>query len=80
MKWRRLKFLDVFKIRNSHTMMMVAACLHNFGLQYDDWIDDAPIIQNEIDDNDEDLENDDNEEELVAGLEKRRRLAEELIV
>ncbi len=39
MKWRRPKFLDVFKLENAHTMLMVVACLHNFGLEYDGWID-----------------------------------------
>ena len=64
MKWRRLKFLDVF----------------NFGLEYDGWIDDAPEIPPEIADNEEDnFENNDNEEEIMAGLEKRRRMAEDLI-
>ena len=47
MKWRRLKYLDVFKLQNAHTMLMVAPCLHNFGLEYDGWIDDAPIINPE---------------------------------
>jgi hypothetical protein len=80
MKWRRLKFLDVFNLQNAHTMLTVMACLHNFGLEYDGWIDDAPEIPPEIDDNEEDFfENNDNEEEIMAGLEKRRRMAEDLI-
>ena len=80
MKWRRLKFLDVFNLQNAHTMLIVTACLHNFGLEYDGWIDDAPEIPPEIADNEEDnFENNDNEEEIMAGLEKRRRMAEDLI-
>lgn len=80
-QWRRLKFLDVFKLKNAHTMLMVAACLHNFGLEYDGWIDDAPIVNLELDQHEDDyFENDDDEENLIAGMEKRRRMAEDLIV
>jgi hypothetical protein len=40
MKWRRLKYLDVFKIKNAHTVTLVAACLHNFRLtRVADWGD-----------------------------------------
>jgi hypothetical protein len=49
-------------------MLIVTACLHNFGLEYDGWIDDAPEIPPEIADNEEDdFENNDNEEEIMAG-------------
>lgn len=79
MKWRRLKFLDVFKMKNAHTMIMVAACLHNFGLWHDNWIEDAPPVQmNEIEE--EDYNENDNEEDAALGLEKRRILAEEMII
>ena len=80
MKWRRPKYLDVFKLKNAHSMLMVAACLHNFGLEYDGWIDDAPIVNLELDQHEEDdIENDDNEENVIAGIEKRRRMAEDLV-
>jgi hypothetical protein len=45
MKWRRLKFLDVFRLENAHTILMVTACLHNFGLEVDGWIDDDKYMR-----------------------------------
>jgi hypothetical protein len=81
MKWRRLKFLDFSKLENAHTMLMVAACLHNFSLEYDGWINDGPIVNLELYlHEDDDFENDDVEENLIAGMEKRRGMAEDLIV
>ncbi len=81
MKWRRLKFLDIFRLENAHTILMVAACLHNFGLELDGWINEAPEVGEE---GDEDDQNgaflDDEEEELNLGVEKRRRIAEEFII
>lgn len=77
MKWRRLKLLDFFRLENAHTILMVTACLHNFGLQVDEWIEFAPQVR----DNNDDEENEnffaDEEEELHLVLEKRRRIAEE---
>ncbi|XP_046654973.1 putative nuclease HARBI1 [Daphnia pulicaria] len=61
MKWRRLKFLDIFKMN----------------LRHDGWIDDAPQIDDD-DEVDPDYEFDE-ERETEAGVEKRRRIAEEFI-
>ena len=78
MKWRRLKYLDVFKIKNAHTIILVAACLHNFGLTHiADW-DDG--VYAEFDDEDVDnlayeLEID---EEEQMGIEKRQFLANQM--
>jgi hypothetical protein len=77
MKWRRLKFLDIFKMKYAHRMVLVCFCFHNFGLRHNWWIDDAP----QVDDNDEvdpDYEFDE-ERETEAGVEKRRRIAYEFI-
>ena len=52
MKWRRLKYLDVFKIKNAHTIILVAACLHNFGLTQVADCDDG--VYAEFDDEDDD--------------------------
>jgi hypothetical protein len=74
MKWRRLKYLDVFKLKNAHTILMVAICLHNFGLAQDGWIDDAPFIHEEEEEEDEYLHVDhenDNFEEMRTGIEKK---------
>ncbi len=78
MKLCQLKYLDVFKLKNAHSMLMVTACLHNFGLEYDGWIDDSPIFNLELDQHeDDDFEIDDDEENVIAGIEKRRRMAED---
>lgn len=81
MKWRRLKFVDVFLIENAHTIIMVAACLHNFGLMHDDWIDDALPIQREPINEaiDENYNSDEDEEDERRGFEKRRTMAEEML-
>ena len=79
MKWRRLKFLDVFRLENAHTILMVTACLHNFGLEVDGWIDDAPQVHENNDDEENENFFDDEEEEINLGLEKRRRIAEEFV-
>jgi hypothetical protein len=50
MKWRRLQFLDVFRLENAHNILMVTACLHNFGLEEDGLIDDAPQVHENNDD------------------------------
>jgi hypothetical protein len=48
-------------------MLMVAACLHNFVLEYENWIDYAPIVIFELDQHEnDDFENDD--EEVIAGM------------
>lgn len=80
MKWRRLKFLDLFRLENAHTILMVTACLHNFGLEVDGWIDDAPQVHENNDDEENENFFDDEEEEINLGLEKRRRIAEEFEV
>ena len=82
MKWRRLKFVDVFLIENAHTIILVAACLHNFGLMHDEWIYDAPPIQREPINEDEDnnfYNSDEDEEDERLGFEKRRTMAEEML-
>jgi hypothetical protein len=56
---------------------MVTACLHNFGLEVDGWIDDdAPQVHENNDDEENENFFDDEEEEINLGLEKRRRIAE----
>jgi hypothetical protein len=80
MNLRRLKLLDVFRLENARTILMVTACFHNFGLQVDGWIEFAPQVR----DNNDDEENEnffaDEKEELHLGLEKIRRIAEEFEV
>ena len=78
MKWRRLKYLDVFKIKNAHTIILVAACLHNFGLTHVADCDDG--VYAEFDD-----EDDDNlayefeiDEEEQKGIAKRQFLANQM--
>ena len=81
MKWRRLKFVDVFLMEIAHVIIMVAACLHNFGLTHDNWIHDEPPVQREPinEDNDENMYNSDEDvEDERRGFEKRRIMAEEL--
>lgn len=81
MKWRRLKYLDVFRLQNAHTILMVATCLHNFGLELDGWINEAPEVGDEEEaDREDEYGEDDEEEELHLGLEKRRRIAQEFEV
>ena len=64
-------------MENAHTIILVAACLHNFGLMHDNWIDDAPPIHmNEVEE--DDYENNDAVDAAI-GFEKRRMLAEEMI-
>ncbi len=75
MKWRWLKYLDVFKIKNAHTVTLVAACLYNFGLTHVAHWDD--VLYGDVD-NDEDsdiqheFEIDEAEEQM--GFEKRQFL------
>jgi hypothetical protein len=80
MNLRRLKLLDVFRLENARTILMVTACFHNFGLQVDGWIEFAPQVR----DNNDDEENEnffaDEKEELHLGLEEIRRIAEEFEV
>ena len=77
MKWRRLKFLDIFKMKYAHRMVLVCCCFHNFGLRHDGWTDDAPQVDDD-DEVDPDYEFDE-ERETEAGVEKRRRIAEKFI-
>ena len=77
MKWRRLIFLDIFKMKYAHRMVLVCCCFHNFGLRHDGWIDDAPQVDDD-DEVDPDYEFD-GERETEADVEKRRRIAEEFI-
>jgi len=59
---------------------MVAVCLHNFGLAQDGWIDYAPFIHEEEEDEDLNVDDEnDNFEEMRRGIEKRRQIAENLI-
>jgi hypothetical protein len=53
----------VFKLKNAHTILMVAICLHNFGFAQDGWIDDAPFIHEEEEEEDEDLHVDNENED-----------------
>ncbi len=47
MKWWRLKYVDVFKIKNVHTVTLVAASLHNFVLTHvADWDD---VVNGDVD-------------------------------
>ncbi len=81
-KWWLLKFVDVFLIENAHTLIMVEACLHNFGIIFDYWIEDAPPIVREpiIDVNDmRPYVSHKDEEDIRIGYEKRRIMAEEII-
>ncbi len=78
MKWRRLKYLDVFKIKNAHTIILVAACLHNFGLTHVADCDDG--VYAEFDDEDDDnlaYEFEIDEEEQM-GNEKRQFLPNQM--
>ena len=88
MKWWRLKFLDIFQIKNAHTLIMVAACLHNFRLMHDNWIEDAPPVQmNRYDEIDNDYEHcnklkniaNDDAEDAALGFGERRMLAREML-
>lgn len=66
-------------MKNAHTIILVAACLHNFGLMHDNWIEDAPPVQINPRQQDEDNNENDDEEDAAIGFEKRRVLAEEMI-
>jgi hypothetical protein len=80
MKFRRLKYLDVFSIKNAHTIVLVSACLHNFGTIYvDDW-DDGDYENIDEDENDHYEFDVEEEEEGGLGFEKRRHIAEEMRV
>lgn len=73
MKWRRLKCVDIFLVENAHTLIMVAACLHNFGILHDNWIDDAPPLRREPllqEENIEYYNSDEDEEDERRGFEK----------
>jgi hypothetical protein len=80
MKFRRLKYLDVFSIKNAHTIVLVSACLHNFGTIYvDDW-DDGDYENIDEDENDHYEFDVEEEEEGGLGFEKRRHIAEQMRV
>jgi hypothetical protein len=75
-----MKFLNVFRLENAHTILMVSARLHNFGLQVDGWMEYAPQVRDNNDDEENEDFFDDKKEEIHLGLEKRRRVAEEFEV
>ena len=78
MKWRRLKFLDYFRMRYAHRTLLVCCCFHNFGLRHDNWLDDAPDV--ELDDEEDPDYEFDEERETEEGLQKRQFIAEQFIV
>ncbi len=77
MKWRQLKYLDVFKIKNAHTLTLVAACLHNFGLTHvADWDD---VVYGDVDDEeDNNIPNEFEIDKEQMSFEKRQFLANEM--
>ena len=78
MKWRRVKFLDYFRMRYAHRTLLVCCCFHNFGLRHDNWLDDAPDV--ELDDEEDPDYEFDEERETEEGLQKRQFIAEQFIV
>ena len=67
-------------MKNAHTMIMVAACLHNFGILHDNWIEDAPpVVLNPRGDDEEYGENDD-EIYAAIGFEKPRVFTKEMML
>lgn len=79
-KFVRLKYLDVFSIKNAHTIVLVCACLHNFGKPYvDDW-DEGDYENVDEDENDHYEFDVEEEEEGGLGFEKRRQIAEQMRV
>jgi hypothetical protein len=56
-------------------LIMVAACLHNFGILHDNWIDDAPPMRREPllqEENVEYYNSDEDEEDERRGFKRRR--------
>ena len=80
MKYRLLKYHDVFRIKNAHSIVLNCACLHNFWIIYvDDW-DDGDYKNLDEDENDHYEFDVEEEEEGGLGFEKRRHIAEQMRV